>query len=130
MKRIIVLIVVCTFVLSPLAFAAKGEKGASEAALENASDQAVFNRVGDWFATIGKSPEEKEAKLAELKAARAQKKADKEAAKAKKQAEKEAKKAEKEAKAAMDKASQDAAAAGEGAKKGFGKFMDKMKLKK
>jgi len=73
------------------------KKGASPAAYEHASDQAIFNRVGDWFATIGKSPEEKEAILAERRAKRAAEKAEKEAEKAKKQTEKETRAAKKEA---------------------------------
>jgi hypothetical protein len=45
----------------------EGQKGASEKAYEHASDEAVFNRVGDWFSTIGQSNEEKEKILAERK---------------------------------------------------------------
>jgi len=123
MKKLSALIVILVLILSPLAFSEKGEeKGACEAALKNASDEAIFNRASDWFATIGKSGEEKEAALAERKLARAKKRAEKEAAKAQKQAQKEAKKAEKAAKDAMDKASGDA-------KKGFGALKDKLKKK-
>ncbi len=105
MKKLSTLVMISLIVLSPLAFAAKGgEKGASEAALENASDQAIFTRAGDWFATLGKKGEAKKAVLAKRRAKRAQKRADKEAAKAEKQVEKEAKKAEKETSEAMDKA--------------------------
>lgn len=63
------------------AFAAKGgEKGASAQAYEHASDQSIFNRVGDWFATIGKSGEEKARILEERRAERARKRAQKEEA--------------------------------------------------
>ena len=76
----------------PTFAAEEGKKGASAKAYEHASDQSIFNRVGDWFATIGKSPEEKEKILEERRAKRAAKRAEIEAKKAAKKAEKEAKK--------------------------------------
>jgi hypothetical protein len=142
MKKLSALIIVCMFALTSLAIAAPaGEEGASDQALKNASDQAVFNRIPDWFATVGKSAEEKDKILADKKALRAQKHADKEAKKAEKQARKEARKAEKEADRAMNKAKGDAEKtmnkakgdadeAGKGMKKGFGGFKEKMKLGK
>ena len=55
-------------------FAAEGvEKGASAKAYEHASEQSIFIRVNDWFATIGKSPEEKASILQERKTERARK---------------------------------------------------------
>ena len=76
-----------------LCLAAKeGQKGASEQAYEHASDNAIFNRVGDWFATIGKSEEKREKMLAERKAKRAAKRAEKTAKKKAKKAEKKVKK--------------------------------------
>jgi len=66
------------------AYAQSGRKGASATAMEKASDEAVFHRVGDWFATIGKSPDEKKAIIAQRKADRAAKRAQKKAEKAKK----------------------------------------------
>jgi hypothetical protein len=74
------------------------QKGASQTAMEKASDEAIFHRVGDWFATRGKSPEEAKAIKAERKAQRAAKRAQKEADRAKKEAEKQAKRAQKEMK--------------------------------
>ncbi len=50
-----------------------GTQGASSKAYEKASDQSIFNRVGDWFSTVGKSDEEKEVilqKRGEMRAAR------------------------------------------------------------
>jgi len=44
------------------------KKGASETAYEHASERSVFNRFGDWFATVGKSEEEKAKILEERKA--------------------------------------------------------------
>ncbi|MEA3488770.1 MAG: hypothetical protein U9R44_00305 [Candidatus Omnitrophota bacterium] len=112
MKRILTLLLVFTIVLGtvPAYAAQKGSKGASATAYEHASDEAVFHRVGDWFATRGKSEEEKQAILAERKAKRAAKRAQKEAARQKKIAEKEARKAQK----AMNKKMK-------GMKKGVGK---------
>ncbi|MFC1667724.1 hypothetical protein ACFL0P_07720 [Candidatus Omnitrophota bacterium] len=98
MRKLMTLVLVLAFVMVSIpVFAAEGSrKGASAKAYEHASDEAVFNRVGDWFSTVGKSKEEKEAIIAERKAKRAAKRAEKEAKKAKKKAEKEAKKAKKE----------------------------------
>lgn len=88
MRRVTVGFLIALFLISGIpAFAA--EKGASEKAYEHASDQSIFNRVGDWFATIGKSPEEKEKILAERKAKRAAKRAEIEAKKAQKKAKEE-----------------------------------------
>ena len=98
MRKIIVLFLVLAFLAGSmsLCFAQMGQKGASEKAYEHASEEAIFNRVGDWFATIGKSPEEKEAIIAERKAKRAAKRAEKEARKAQKEAEKEQKRLQKQ----------------------------------
>jgi len=80
------------------AFAARGGvKGADQKAYEHTSDNAIFNRVSDWFATRGKSEEEKQAIIAERKAKRAQKQAEKETERTKKKLEREARKAKKEA---------------------------------
>ena len=59
------------------------DKGASEKAFDRASIESIFNRVGDWFATIGKSDSEKRTVLAERRANRAIKKMGKDAKKAK-----------------------------------------------
>jgi len=48
-----------------------GQKGANQQAYEHASEHSIFNRVGDWFATIGKSQSEKKEILQERKAERA-----------------------------------------------------------
>lgn len=98
MKKLILVTLVLSLVLvSGLAFAARGGvKGADEKAYEHASDNAIFNRIGDWFATRGKSKEAKEAIIEERKAKRAQKRAEKEARKAQKATDKEARKIKKE----------------------------------
>jgi len=98
MKKIAALFLVSVFLIGSmsLCFAQKGQKGASEKAYEHASEEAIFNRVGDWFATVGKSPEEKETIIAERKAKREAKRAEKEARKAQKEAEKEQKRLQKE----------------------------------
>jgi len=96
MKRLIVFFIAIALILSTVpVFGAQGRKGASDRALERASDEAIFHRVGDWFATRGKSESEKKAIIAERKAKRAAKRAQKEAEKKKRNLEKEARKAEK-----------------------------------
>ena len=72
MKRFISLLVITAFVVCALPgvtlAARSGQKGADQSAYEHASDQAIFNRAGDWFSTIGKSEEEKTRILEERKA--------------------------------------------------------------
>ena len=72
MRKLIACFLVVVFFISGMpAFAAQGgQKGASPRAYERASDEAVFHRIGDWFATRNKSEEEKKAILAERKAKR------------------------------------------------------------
>ncbi|MBN2121221.1 MAG: hypothetical protein JW734_09250 [Candidatus Omnitrophica bacterium] len=90
MKKSIIILVLVSFALAcNVGFAKeKTSKGASESAYEHASPQAVFNRISDWFSTVGKSEEEKEKILAERKAKRAAKRAEEEAKKAQKELEK------------------------------------------
>jgi hypothetical protein len=96
MKKVTALLLVLVLALSAVpAYAAWGEKGASEKAYEKASDEAVFHRIGDWFATRGKTPEEAKAIKADRRAQRELKRAQKEAAKAQKQMEKQMKAAQK-----------------------------------
>jgi len=99
MKRIVaVMLILCLVIACTPAFAARGSRrGASAQAYEHASDEAIFNRVGDWFATRGKSEEEKAKILTERKAKRAAKRAEKEAKKTQKEAEKKIKKSQKKA---------------------------------
>lgn len=85
MKKLGVLFLLGAFIL--VANPGFAQQGANEKALEHASDQAIFNRVGDWFATIGKKGAEKEKILAERKAQRTAKRAEKEAKKVMKGAE-------------------------------------------
>jgi hypothetical protein len=104
MKRILVLLLVFAIALGTVpAYAA--QKGASSKAYEKASDEAVFNRVGDWFATRGKSPKEAQAILGERKAKRAMQRTQKEAEKQKKIAKKQAEQSQKEMNRKMKKGS-------------------------
>ena len=98
-RRISGMLIICFFAVNIPVFAqeAPRQKGASATAYEHASDEAVFHRVGDWFATVGKTDQEKEEILAQRKAQRAVKKAQKEARKAQKQVEKKSEEAKKEA---------------------------------
>lgn len=98
MRKLMAIFVVTALIMgSAAAFAAqKGSKGASAKAYEHANDQAVFNRVSDWFATRGKSEAEKPDILQERSAIRAQKRAEKEAKRAGKEVKKEQKRIRKE----------------------------------
>jgi hypothetical protein len=102
MKKVAILVLVMALLIGTVpAFAAQGQRGASARAMERASDEAVFHRIGDWFATRGKSEEEAQAIVAERKAARAAKRAEKELQKRKKEMERAAKKSQKEMKGKM-----------------------------
>ena len=96
MKRVIAIILVMSvmFGVSSVFAAQGGQKGASSKAYENVSDEAVFHRVGDWFATIGKSEEDKNVIIAERKAKRAAQRVEKEAQKQQKKIEKQMKKSQ------------------------------------
>ena len=87
MKRLIAifLAVMLTVSLVNPAFAANSTKGPSSRAYEKASDESAINRVGDWFATVGKSDTEKQKVLKERKVKRLQEKAKKEKAKRQKE---------------------------------------------
>ena len=112
MRKIIawVLVLSLCFGVTPVFSAQGGKRGASEKAYEHASDEAIFHRIGDWFATRGKSEEEKKAIVTERKAKRAAIRAQKEAEKQQRKAAQEAKKTRKKAQKKM-----------KGMKKGFGK---------
>lgn len=83
----IIFLVIFALFCTTCVYAQDKPKGASETAQEKASDQAIFNRVTDWFATVGKSSEEKDRILTERKAKRLQQKAERGAQKAARQAE-------------------------------------------
>ncbi len=89
-KSTLLLFTVCLLAASPAY--AETEQGASPQAYEHASEQAIFVRASDWFATLGKSPEERDAIVAQRKAERAAKRAQQEAKKQTAEAEKEIKK--------------------------------------
>ncbi len=77
-KAIVIAMVVLIALTFKSAFAAEGgKKGAGAKAYEHANEQAIFYRVSDWFATIGKSPEEKAKILKERRRERAEKRAEK-----------------------------------------------------
>jgi regulator of protease activity HflC (stomatin/prohibitin superfamily) len=93
MKKVIALVLALSFALTVPAFAQmKDIKGPSAQALAKASDDSVVDKVGDWFATRGKSDQEKQAILMQRRGARtaekAQKQAEKKAREMKKQADK------------------------------------------
>lgn len=101
MKKVMSVLLAAGMVLgSQAVYADHHEKGASEQAQEHASDQAIFHRTSDWFATIGKNKDEKAAVKAKRRADRDAKKAEKQARKKQKEAEKELKKAKGQVEAA------------------------------
>jgi hypothetical protein len=106
MKKLITLMVVACFIFSAHpGFAARGgKKGADRKAYEQAGDRAVFHRASDWFATRGKSKEEKQAIIAEREAKRAEKRAEKEAKRIEKMSRKEERKTKRELKKIETKA--------------------------
>ncbi len=53
----------------PVLAADGGQSGASALAYQHASDEAVFTRIGDWFATLGKSGFEKDSILIQRRTA-------------------------------------------------------------
>jgi len=73
MKRLMWIMSVLLLLLAAnYSFAAEDEqKGASESAYEHASEKSVFNRFGDWFATVGRSEEERARIMEEREATRA-----------------------------------------------------------
>ncbi len=105
MKKILAIILVLAIALSctPAFAAPKGVKGPSASALANASDRSAVDKVGDWIATRGKTPEEAQKIIAERQVKRAAKKAEKEAKKQAKMAEKKTNKASKDMKAKFGK---------------------------
>jgi membrane-bound lytic murein transglycosylase B len=79
MKRVFGFFLACCFCLTAAAsFAAsEAKQSASPAASQNADDESMLNRMGDWFATMGKSAEEKAKILRERKMKRATERAEK-----------------------------------------------------
>ncbi|MFO8052887.1 MAG: hypothetical protein R6U54_02865 [Candidatus Omnitrophota bacterium] len=99
MKKLILVFTALVFltISAPVFSAEDGKKGASSKAQEQASQQSIFNRVGDWFATVGKSEEKKKKILKERKQKRAQEKAEEKAEKMQRKAEEKAEKAKEKA---------------------------------
>ena len=114
MRKFLLLGILMAVVLFAVPVRAQEEttKGASEQARERANDNAIFNRVPDWFATVGKSDEEKEKILAERRAEREAKRLEKEAGKLQREAEQEARKAQKQLEEAQGRAKGKMGAAG------------------
>ena len=99
MKRLTAIAIIILFFLSVMpAFAQVSDREGttpsprpSQKAYEQASEKSAFNRAGDWFATVGKSSEEKEKIIAERDAKKAAKQAEIEAKRLQNQAEGKAK---------------------------------------
>ena len=95
MKNIAAIVIAFLFIVSVVPVFAQTEARKmptpNQKAYEHASEKAAFNRAGDWFATLGKSDEEKAKIIAERDAKRAAKQAEREAKKLQKEAEGKAK---------------------------------------
>ena len=91
MKKLASIVIVFLFIVSVVpVFAQTSSKRApqpSQRAYEQASEKSAFNRAGDWFATRGKSDEEKAKIIAERDVKRAAKRAEQEAKRLQKQTE-------------------------------------------
>jgi putative protein kinase ArgK-like GTPase of G3E family len=76
-KKLICLSVALSLIMfASSVFAAKGsERRVGVQAYQNAGGQSIFNRVSDWFATVGKSDQEKAKILAERRTKRAKQRA-------------------------------------------------------
>jgi hypothetical protein len=83
-KLILMLSLAMFFCVAGTSFASTKQKAPNVKAVESANENAIFNRAGDWFSTIGKSKEDKMRIKAERKAKRKAKKMEK---KVRKQAE-------------------------------------------
>ncbi|UCC94640.1 MAG: hypothetical protein JSW40_07460 [Candidatus Omnitrophota bacterium] len=88
MKKCVVFALIFFVLVNGIAFSQEAKKGASPKAYEHASQQSIFHRVTDWFATIGKSEEEKAKILEQRKNQRAAKRAEKKAKHAQEKAQK------------------------------------------
>ncbi len=94
-KTIVMLLVMAVAFAATPAFAQRRDvRGASAIAVEKASDQAIFHRVSDWFATRGKSPEEAKAIRTQRQADRAAARVQRESAQQRRQMEREDAKAQ------------------------------------
>jgi hypothetical protein len=86
-KRYITILVLSVFAAASPVFSQVSDKkmaNPSQKVYERASSKSVFNRAEDWFATVGKSAEEKEKITAERNMRRAAKEAEKEAVRSQK----------------------------------------------
>ena len=71
-----ILVLACLFSVLPV-YAHDEVKGANPSAYEHASDESIFIRVSDWFATVGKPEDEKGMIIAERRMNRVGKQAGK-----------------------------------------------------
>lgn len=82
MKKVLFSVIIFSFIfLAGVLLAQESQKvsrtGTAPQAHEHASDQAIFSRVADWFATVGKPEEERNQILLERRDAREQKRLEK-----------------------------------------------------
>lgn len=69
MRKVMTVVLMAVFLSQGMPLFAQ-ERGASEQAYEHSNDRAIFNRISDWFSTVGKSDVEKRRILNERRAKR------------------------------------------------------------
>ena len=116
-------VVLCILCAAGFAFAddAGAQAATADVSVDASGQVSVFARMGDWFATVGRSEQEQERIMEHRRARRSEKHAEKEARKARKRARKAQEKAEKEEFKAETKASGTNWKRGQGLKKGHEK---------
>ena len=110
MRKLVVIAVLACFALSFAPAVTSYAQGKSAISAKELTDDSAIDKVGDWFATRGKSDAEKQKVLAQRKANRVAARAQKKIEKQKREAQKKMQKQQK----SMEKAKQDL-------KKGLGK---------
>ena len=103
MRKLVIIAVLACFALSLAPAVTSYAQGKSAISAKELTDDSAIDKVGDWFATRGKSDAEKQKLLAQRKANRVAARAQKKLEKQKKQAEKKMQQQQK----SMQKAKQD-----------------------
>lgn len=87
-KQTILLAVISLLVAAPVFAQQRDVRGPSARAYEKASERSIIHRAGDFFATVGRSQEEKDQIISKRSMERARRQAERKSREMKKQAEK------------------------------------------
>lgn len=96
MKKLVILAVLVCFVFSAMPAVSSHAQGKSGVSSSSIADDSAIDKIGDWFATRGKSDAEKQKMLAERKMKRVAERAQKKAERGQKEAQKQMQKQKKE----------------------------------